>query len=110
MKENNKKIRRDNGKINRIVKTATIMLLIILVTIISFFGIYTQNKNQMSNIVKDYSLAMNLNGARTIKLKLNSGTKQIIKDSEGNIIETATDEEIKEKDISKKTYQIIMMK
>lgn len=97
MKENNKKIRRDNGKINRIVKTATIMLLIILVTIISFFGIYTQNKNQMSNIVKDYSLAMNLNGARTIKLKLNSGTKQIIKDSEGNIIETATDEEIKEK-------------
>lgn len=97
MKEDNKKIRKDNGKINKAVKMATIVLLIILVTMMSFFGIYTKNKNQMSNKVKDYSLAMNLDGARTIKLKLNSGTKQIIKDSEGNVIETATDEEIKEK-------------
>ena len=39
---------------------------------IGFFGIYKQNKNQMSNIVKDYTYAMDINGARTLKLTLNS--------------------------------------
>ena len=37
---------------------------------IGFFGIYKQNKNQMSNTIKDYSYSMNLEGARTIKLKI----------------------------------------
>ncbi len=92
MKEGNNKI--NNGKMIKAVKIATIMLLIILVTMISFFGIYTQNKGQVSNNVKDYSYALGLKGSRNIKLKVNSGTKEAIKDSEGNIIETATDEEI----------------
>ena len=54
------------------IKILTIILLIVLVSMIGFFGIYKQNKNQMSNIVKDYSYAMDLNGARTLKLVLNS--------------------------------------
>ena len=77
------------------VKIVTIILLIMLVTMISFFGIYTQNKGQISNKVKDYSYALGLKGSRNIKLKLNSETKEVIKDSEGNVIEKeVTDEEI----------------
>lgn len=99
MKEENKKI--ENKNIMKIIKISTIILLIILISMISFFGIYTQNKNQISNKVKDYSYGMTINGARTIKLKLNDETKDVIKDSEGNAVENATDEEIEQKGYTK---------
>lgn len=101
MEKENKKI--NNIKTMKVVKILTISLLIILVTMISFFGIYAQNRNQMSNKVKNYSYAMDLNGARTVKLKLNTDTKEVIKDSEGNVIKSATDEEIEEKGYVKET-------
>lgn len=94
MKEKSKKT--NNKNIMKVVKILTIVLLIILVSMIGFFGIYNQNKNQMSNIVKAYSYAMDINGARNIKLVLNTDTTEVIKDSEGNIIEDATDEEIEQ--------------
>lgn len=92
MKKENKKT--NNKNVMKTVKILTIVLLIILVSMIGFFGIYTQNKNKMSNKVKDYSYAMDIDGARTIKLKLNTETKKVIKDKEGKVIEKATDEEI----------------
>lgn len=79
------------------VKILTYVFAILLISLISFFGIYVQNKNKMSNIVKDYNYSMDIKGTRTIKLELNTGSTEIIKDSEGNIIEEATEEEIKEK-------------
>lgn len=95
MEEKSKKV--SNKNLIKTVKILTIVFLIILVSMISFFGIYVQNKNQVSNKVKDYTYGMDINGARTIKLKVSSSTKEIVKDSEGKIIEQATDEEIKEK-------------
>lgn len=82
------------------VKTLTIILTIILLTMIAFFGIYTQVQNRMENQVKDYELAMDLKGARTIRLKINNETKEVIKDKDGNIVETEetlTDEQLTEK-------------
>ena len=69
MKKTNKKNKM------KTIKIITIILAIILISIISFFGIYTQNKNKVSNSVKDYQYAMDINGARTIKLKVNTDTK-----------------------------------
>ena len=99
MKKENKKT--NNKKMVKTVKITTIILLIILVSMIGFFGIYTQNRNKISNKVKSYTYAMDINGARTIKLKLNTDTKEIIKDSNGNIIDKATDEEIQTKGYTK---------
>ena len=65
-------MKKENKNIMKNIKILTIILLIVLVSMIGFFGIYKQNKNQMSDIVKDYSYAMDLNGARTLKLVLNS--------------------------------------
>lgn len=76
------------------IKITTIVLLIVLISMIGFLGIYAKNKNTMSNTVKDYTYAMDLEGARNIKLQLNTSSKEVIKDSEGKIIESATDEEI----------------
>ena len=80
MKEQNKKA--NNKNIINTIKILTIILLIILVSMIGFFGIYKQNKNQMSNIIKDYSYAMNLKGARTIKLKVNTEVSDESKNEE----------------------------
>ena len=82
------------------VKTLTIILIIILLTMVAFFGIYTQVQNRMENQVKDYELAMDLKGVRTIRLKVSEQTNEIIKDAEGNIVETEetlTDEQLAEK-------------
>lgn len=80
------------GNIMKTIKILTIILLIVLVSMVGFFGIYKQNKNQMSNIVKDYTYAMDLNGARTLKLALNSENGDDVKTEENyktakNVIE-----------------------
>lgn len=104
-KESKNKIKKESKKTNmmKTIKILTIVLLIVLISMIGFFGIYAQNKNQMSNKVKNYSYAMDINGARTIKLKLNTETTETIKDSEGNVIEEATDEEIQQNGYTKET-------
>ena len=92
MKNKDKKINKKNPI--KTVKILTFTLAILLISLVSFFGIYVQNKNQMINTVKDYNYAMDINGARTVKLVLNTGSTEVIKDGEGNIIDKATDEEI----------------
>lgn len=78
MKKENKK----NKNVMKTIKIITIILLIVLISMIGFFGIYKQNKNQMSNIVKDYTYAMDINGERTLKLTLNSENGDDVKTAE----------------------------
>ena len=78
MKNDNKK----SKNVMKTIKIITIILLIVLISMIGFFGIYKQNKNQMSNIVKDYTYAMDINGARTLKLTLNSENEDDVKTAE----------------------------
>ena len=78
MKNDNKK----SKNVMKTIKIITIILLIVLISMIGFFGIYKQNKNQMSNIVKDYTYAMDINGARTLKLTLNSENGDDVKIAE----------------------------
>ena len=75
MKKENKK----NNNVMKGIKISTISLLIILISMIGFFGIYKQNKNQMSNVVKNYSYAMDINGARTLKLSLSDDNSDEVK-------------------------------
>lgn len=87
-------MKRENKKGIKIIKIMTIVLAIVLISMIGFFGIYTKSKNQMNNKLKDYEYSMAIKGARNIELKVNTETTEVIKDSEGNEVETATDEEI----------------
>lgn len=54
------------------IKTVTIILAILLVTMIAFFGIYVPVQNRMENQVKSNSYAMDLKGSRMIRLTLNT--------------------------------------
>lgn len=86
------------------IKILTITLLIALITMIAFFGIYVQKQNRMENIIKDNSYAMDLNGARTVKFVVSKENKTVIKDAEGKEVknsENLTDEQIAEKGYTK---------
>ena len=79
------------------IKILTITLIIILITMVAFFGIYTHVQNRMENQVKDYSYAMDLDGSRTIRLKVSDENKTTVKDAEGKEVadsENLTDEQI----------------
>lgn len=88
------------------IKILTITLLIILITMIAFFGIYGQVQNRMENKVKDYSYAMDINGSRVVRLKVNTNTKEVIKDKDGNVVESATDEEIEKNGCQKEEVPV----
>lgn len=93
----------------RKVKILTIILIIILVTMVAFFGVYFKVQNRMENKVKDYSYAMDLEGARVIRLKVDTSTKTIVKDADGNEVKdgsSLTDEEIKEKGYTKEEVPV----
>lgn len=73
------------------------ILAIGLIVAIAFVGIYVQKQNRMENIVKDYSLGMDLGGARVIELKVSDDTNTITKDKNGKIVKDADKDEEKEK-------------
>ena len=83
------------------IKILTIVLTIILVTLVAFGGIFVQVQNRMENKVKDYSYNADINGTRNIRLVVNKENKEIIKDKDGKVIESATDEEIQKNGYTK---------
>lgn len=97
MKKTNKKM----------IKIITIILAIVLISMISFFGIYTQNKNQVNNKVKDYQYAMALNGTRTIKLKVNTDNSEDVLNAENyKKVKTVIEKRLKKLDVQE--YNIMV--
>ena len=89
------------------IKILTIILGIILVTMVAFFGVYVPVQNRMENKVKDYEYGMDLKGSRNIRLSVDTTNNTTIKDENGNEVtdgENLTDEELQEKDIQKKKH------
>lgn len=79
-------------KLDKGLKIALIILLIILISIISFGGIYVQEKKSMKNIVADYKLGMDLQGSRVITMEVDQSNKIIYYDKEGNVVDTEDEE------------------
>ena len=84
------------------IKIITMIVLIILITMVSFFGVYTQVQNRMENQVRDYALDMDLDGARYVRLSVNKESTDVIKDADGNEVET--DEEMTDEQLAEKGY------
>ena len=75
------------------VKLITKILAVVLISAVSFIGIYTQVQNRMENQVKDYDLEMGLTGNRIVTLKVSDKTNEIIKDENGNVVKEEDKEE-----------------
>ena len=88
------------------VKIITMIVLIVLIAMVSFFGVYTQVQNRMENQVRDYALDMDLDGARYVRLSVNKESTEVIKDANGNEVETEeemTDEQLAENGYTKES-------
>lgn len=87
MKENKKeKITKKPSRIDNRLKITLSILVIILICAISFGGIYIQNKGRINNIIPEYSLGMDLLGARKIGIIVDDTVNTVIYDAEGNVV------------------------
>lgn len=99
------------------MKIALMVLVIVLLAMASFAGIYVKNKNEMKNILPEYLLARDLKGHRRVELTVDDSSETVKYDAEGKEItsddtqtEVASTEEKKvnaEEVLTKENYQIV---
>ena len=94
------------------LKRTLIILLIILLALISFGGIYIQKTKFVENILPEYKLGPDFTGLRNIGLKLSDATKDIYYDLDGNVVDeegkntTKKEESVnKEENLTKDNYK-----
>lgn len=83
-----------------------VILIIIAISLISFIGIYWYKDGRYKNILPEYDLGMNLKGYRTLTAIVDDSTNEIIKDKDGNVVESATDEEITQNGYTKEAVPV----
>ena len=106
-------------KQNKKLKLTLIILLIVLVSMLSFGGIYVQNKGLIENKMPEYLLARDLKGYRKVELKVSDDIKKVSYDAEGKKIDahdTTTEavrtEEVKvnrDESLTKENYELSKM-
>ena len=64
-------------KLDRGLKIALIILLIVLISIISFLGIYVKEQGRMVNTIANYKLGMDLEGGRVVTTTVSDETKTV---------------------------------
>ncbi len=83
---------------NRGLKITFITLLIVLLSIISFAGLFVQDTKFMKNLLPDYTFGMDLTGYRTVTVKVSDATNTVYYDKDGNEVdseqEDGTSEEV----------------
>ncbi len=90
------------------LKITVIVLLIILLSMVSFIGIYVQDKNQVKNILPEYILSKDLKGHRRIELKVNDEVKETKKyDADNNLITDDTTEVARTEEIKVNSEEIL---
>lgn len=70
-------------KKGNVIKVTLIISIVILLSLISFVGIYMKKTNQYVDIMPKYHLGMDIGQRRVITLKVNKGTSTIIYDENG---------------------------
>lgn len=83
-----------NINMKRTLSIILYILIIVLISLVSFVGIYVKNTNKMSNIVSEYALGTDIYGARNVVLKVNTATETKTYDTDGNITEDTTAENV----------------
>ncbi len=92
------------------VKILTITLAIILVTAISFGGIYIQTQNRMENKIKNYEFGRELNSQRVVEIKIKEDSAESSSDnskenSSEEMKNTDSSEEKTESELTEKDYE-----
>lgn len=78
---------------NKKIKITLITLIMVLICLIGFGGIYVQKKGKFKNIIPDYELGTKIEGLRETTFKIDDSTNEVIYDSEGNKVDKIPDGE-----------------
>lgn len=75
-------------KVLKINKTLIVLGIIILISIVSFFGLYEKTNGVWSNLLPNYNLGTDLNGYRELHFTLDTAEeeKEVYVDDDGNIL------------------------
>lgn len=73
-------------KTEKTLKKVLIILFVILISLISFGGIFIQDTKFVKNIIPEYKLGADLTGNTIVEFKVNDGTNSIIYDKDGNVV------------------------
>ena len=84
-----KKAKQNNKTLKLLGKISTIVI-ILLLSLISFVGIYVKDKNTMKNVIPEYKLGTDLYGARNILIKVDDSTTTKKYDSNGNLVKDSS--------------------
>lgn len=74
-------------KTSKRLKVTTLILVIILITILSFLGVYNVASFKKDNLVKGYQIGMELKGKKVVRLKVDDTVNEVIYDSEGKKVD-----------------------
>lgn len=94
-----KKAKQNNKTLKLLGKISTIVI-ILLLSLISFVGIYVKDKNTMKNVIPEYKLGTDLYGARNILIKVDDSTTTKKYDSDGNLVKDSSDGDEKNENIT----------
>ena len=74
------------------LKVALVVLLIILISLISFGGIFVKQTKFVNNILPDYSWGTDFTGSRALGISVSTSTNTVIYDKDGNVVEEEGDD------------------
>lgn len=84
---------KQNNKTLKLLGKISVVVIILLLSLISFAGIYVKDKNAMKNVMPEYKLGTDLYGARNILVKVDDSTTTKKYDSNGNLVENSSDKD-----------------
>lgn len=85
-------------KTEKTLKKVLIILFIILISLISFGGIFVQDTKFVKNIIPEYQLGTDLTGSTIVEFKVNDATNTVIYDKEGNVVDEEGKETVKKEE------------
>ena len=91
---------------NKILKKILIILVIVVISLISFGGIFVKEKNRMKNLLPEYQFGMDFNEKRVFSIKPDETINKEYYDSEGNKVESSSIEEGKESEYETKEIPV----
>jgi len=84
---------KQNNKTLKLLGKISVVVIILLLSLISFAGIYVKDRNAMKNVIPEYKLGTDLYGARNILVKVDDSTTTKKYDSNGNLVENSSDKD-----------------
>lgn len=84
---------KQNNKTLKLLGKISVVVIILLLSLISFAGIYVKDKNDMKNVIPEYKLGTDLYGARNILVKVDDSTTTKKYDSNGNLVENSSEKD-----------------